>query len=268
MNKDNDNSSKSRKNPSKLPTIQFLKESGIKYLVFLGKCIQYYGIKTVFVFILGVILATIFLYVGNQTRVPFINKFFKVTVTNQAPVLSGVPTTTEYRYVGGEKLMFFAEAHDDDKNLKDTPYSLIDHDGSGMIIDSKSGKVEWSMDFSGTYKITVIAKDKFDAIDYQTFTVTDQKEITIRGCVKTKVGEESKPFINPFEIGVLLGTRRGPFNDTEEADGSFSLEVPFSKKYNIVIWDEEFSNFRYFGDKGVQRVDGKYFFRHALVIFD
>ena len=267
MNKGNDNSSGSRKNPSKPSIIQFLKASGIKTLVFLGKCMQHFGIKTVFVFGLGIILATIFLYVGNQTRVPFINKFFKVTVTNQAPVLSGVPTTTVYRNAR-ETLTFVATATDEDDNLKESPFSLKDPDGSGMTIDAKTGIVDWTMVSDGTYEITVIAKDKYDATDYKTFTVTDQKIIILGGYVKTKVGEESKPFINPFEIGVLLGTRRGPFNDTEEADGSFSLEVPFSKKYNIVIWDEGFSNFRYFGDKDVQRVDGKYFFQHALVIFD
>lgn len=267
MNKGNDNSSRARKTPSKSFT-QFLKESDIKPLVFLGKCMKFFGPKCVIVFFLGVILASIILYVGNQTRIPFINKFFKVTVTNHAPVLNGVPTTTVCLNAG-EKLTFTATARDDDKNLKEFPYSLKDPDGSGMTIDAKTGKVDWPMvSDGGTYEITVIAKDKYDATDYKTFTVTDQKIIILRGYVKTKVGEESKPFINPFEIGVLLGTRRGPFNDTEEADGSFSLEVPFSKKYNIVIWDEEFSNFRYFGDKDVQRVDGKYFFRHALVIFD
>ena len=265
MNKGNDNSSRARKTPSKSFS-QFLKESDIKPLVFLGKCWQFFGPKCVIVFFLGVIIVTIYLYVFaiNNNRLPLINKF---EVTNHAPVLSGVPTTTEYRNAR-ETLTFVATATDEDDNLKDAPYSLKDPDGSGMIIDSKSGIVDWTMKSGGTYKITVIAKDEYDATDYKNFTVTDQKEITIRGCVKTKVGEESKPFINPFEIGVLLGTRRGPFNDTEEADGSFSLEVPFSKKYNIVIWDEGFSNFRYFGDKDVQRVDGKYFFQHALVIFD
>ena len=267
MNKDNDNSSKSRKNPSKPPFSQFLRESGIKALAFLGKCMQFFGIKTVFVFLLGVIIATIILYVGNQNRILFINKFFTVTVTNQAPVLSHVPTTTVYKNVK-DKLTFIATATDEDNNLKDLPFSLKDPDGSGMTIDAKTGIVDWTMLRPGTYEITVIVKDKYDATDYKTFTVTDQKMIILKGYVKTKVGEESKPFINPFEIGVLLGSRRGPFNDTEEADGSFSVEVPHLKKYNIVIWDEEFSNFRYFGDKGVQKVDDKYFFKHNLVIFD
>jgi len=266
MNKGNDNSSRARKTRSKL-FLKFLKGSGIKTLVFLGKCMQFYGIKTVFVFILGMLFASIlYVYAGNYlNRVPIINKLIKVT--NHAPVLSGVPTTTEYRNAR-ETLTFVATATDEDNNLKESPFSLKDPDGSGMTIDAKTGIVDWTMVSDGTYEITVIAKDKYDATDYKTFTVTDQKKITLGGYVKTKVGEESKPFINPFEIGVLLGTRRGPFNDTEEADGSFSLEVPFSKKYNIVIWDEGFSNFRYFGDKDVQRVDGKYFFQHALVIFD
>ena len=236
MNKGNDNSSRARKTRSKL-FLKFLKESGIKTLVFLGKCMQFYGIKTVFVFILGMLFASIlYVYAGNYlNRVPIINKLIKVT--NHAPVLSGVPTTTEYRFVGGEKLIFFAEAHDDDKNLKDTPYSLIDHDGSGMIIDSKSGKVEWSMDFSGTYKITVIAKDKFDAIDYQTFTVTDQKEITIRGCVKRKIkeGNDIKSFYEPFEIALAVD-RQGPFNKSTIKDGSYKVKFPYLREYDVVVW--------------------------------
>ncbi len=235
MNKGNDNSSRARKTRSKL-FLKFLKESGIKTLVFLGKCMQHFGIKTVFVFILGMLFASIlYVYAGNYlNRVPIINKLIKVT--NHAPVLSGVPTTTEYRFVGGEKLMFFAEAHDDDKNLKDKPYSLIDHDGSGMIIDSKSGKVEWSMDFSGTYKITVIAKDEYDATDYKNFTVTDQKDITISGYVKIKEGNDMKLFSKPFEVGILEN-RGGPFNRTIENVGLFSIEeVPFLKKYDIAVW--------------------------------
>lgn len=91
MNKGNDNSYRARKTPSKSFS-QFLKESGIKPLVFLGKCMQFFGTKTIIAFGLGIILATICLYVGNQARIPFINKLFKVT--NHAPVLIDVPTTT------------------------------------------------------------------------------------------------------------------------------------------------------------------------------
>jgi len=95
------------------------------------------------------------------------------------------------------------------------------------------------------------------------------KEIILWGNVKTKEEEGGlEPFKNEFQLGVLSGRRHGPFNDTEEADGSFSVEVPHLKKYNIVIWDEQFSNFRYFGDKSIQNVDGKYEFKHNLVIFD
>ena len=92
MNKGNNNSSRSRKTPSKSFS-QFLKESDIKPLVFLGKCMQFFGTKTVIAFILGIILATICLYAGNYYRIPFINKLFKVT--NHAPVLIDVPTTTD-----------------------------------------------------------------------------------------------------------------------------------------------------------------------------
>jgi len=238
MNKGTDNSSRTRKNPSKPPIIQFLKESGIKTLVFLGKCMQFFGIKTVFVFILGIILATIFLYVGNHYRIPLINKFFKVTVTNQAPVLSltGVPTTKVYKNVG-DTLTFIAYATDEDDNLKDAPYSLKDHDGSDMIIDSKSGIVDWTMKSDGPYRITVIAKDEYDATDYKNFTVTDRKYITLRGCVKTREGNDMKLFSKPFEAGILEN-RGGPFNRTIENVGVFSLEeIPFFKKYDIVIWD-------------------------------
>jgi len=92
MNKGNNNSSRSRKTPSKSFS-QFLKESDIKPLVFIGKCMQFFGTKTVIAFILGIILATICLYAGNYYRIPFINKLFKVT--NHAPVLIDVPTTTD-----------------------------------------------------------------------------------------------------------------------------------------------------------------------------
>ena len=97
----------------------------------------------------------------------------------------------------------------------------------------------------------------------------EPKEIILYGNVKIKEEEGGlEPFKNEFQVGVLSGRRQGPFNDTEEADGSFSLEVHLLKKYNIVVWDEQFSNFRYFGDKDVQRVDGKYEFQHDLIIFD
>jgi hypothetical protein len=161
-----------------------------------------------------------------------INKF---EVTNHAPVLSGVPTTTVYLNVE-EKLIFVAKAHDDDKNLKEFPFSLKDHDGSGMIIDSKSGIVDWTMKSGGTYKITVIAKDEYDATDYKNFTVTDQKDITISGYVKIKEGNDMKLFSEPFEVGILEN-RGGPFNRTIENVGLFSIEeVPFLKKYDIVVW--------------------------------
>jgi len=99
--------------------------------------------------------------------------------------------------------------------------------------------------------------------------LSKQNGILLYGNVKIKEEEGViKPFKNEFQVGVLSGRRQGPFNDTEEADGSFSLEVPLLKKYNIVVWDEQFSNFRYFGDKDVQRVDGKYEFQHDLIIFN
>jgi hypothetical protein len=255
MNKGNDNSSRARKTPSKSFS-QFLKESDIKPLVFLGKCWQFFGPKCVIVFFLGVIIVTIYLYVFaiNNNRLPLINKF---EVTNHAPVLSGVPTTTVYLNVE-EKLIFVAKAHDDDKNLKEFPFSLKDHDGSGMIIDSKSGIVDWTMKSGGTYKITVIAKDEYDATDYKNFTVTDQKDITISGYVKIKEGNDMKLFSEPFEVGILEN-RGGPFNRTIENVGLFSIEeVPFLKKYDIVVWRTDSKLFTVYYGVEIKRYGDEY----------
>jgi len=174
MNKSNDNSSRARRTPSKSFS-QFLKESDIKPLVFFGKCLQFFGPKTVIVFFLGALL------------IWALALYFPLPLYN--------------------------------------------------ILSKQNGIV--------------------------------QNEILLHGNIKIKKEEGGlEPFKNEFQIGVLSGSRRGPFNDTEEADGSFSVEVPHLKKYNIVIWDEEFSNFRYFGDKGIQKVDGKYCFQHDLEISD
>jgi len=255
MNKGNDNSSRARKTPSKSFS-QFLKESDIKPLVFLGKCWQFFGPKCVIVFFLGVIIVTIYLYVFaiNNNRLPLINKF---EVTNHAPVLSGVPTTTEYRNAR-ETLTFVATATDEDDNLKDAPYSLKDPDGSGMIIDSKSGIVDWTMKSGGTYKITVIAKDEYDATDYKNFTVTDQKDITISGYVKIKEGNDMKLFSEPFEVGILEN-RGGPFNRTIENVGLFSIEeVPFLKKYDIVVWRTDSKLFTVYYGVEIKRYGDEY----------
>ena len=240
MNKGTDNPSRARKTHSNSFT-QLLIESNIWFLPFIGKCLQFIGIKfgkkTAIALILGIILGIIGLYGYTlyYEHLPWRNKF---KVPNHAPVLSltGVPTTKVYKNVG-ETLTFIANATDQDDNLKDAPYSLKDPDGSGMIIDSKSGIVEWTMKSNGPYKITVIAKDEYDATDYKNFTVTDQKYITISGFVKTKEGNDMKLFSEPFEVGILE-KRGGPFNRTIENVGFFYLkEVPLLKKYDIVIWD-------------------------------
>lgn len=174
MNKGNDNSSRARKTPSKSFS-QLLIESDIKPLVFIGRCIRFFGIKYVIVFFLG----ALFIWV----------------------------------------LALF--------------YPL-----PGYTIFYRQNGIK-------------------------------QNDILLHGNVKIKKEEGGlEPFKNEFLLGVLLGSRRGPFNDIEKADGSFSVEVPLLKKYNIVVWDEEFSNFKYFGDRDVKKVDGKYCFQHDLEISD
>jgi len=173
MNKGNDNSSRARKTPSKSFS-QFLKESDIKPLVFLGKCWQFFGPKCVIAFLVGIL--SIWLYCLAYP-LPGYNLFYK----------NGI----------------------------------------------------------------------------------EPKEIILYGNVKIKEEEGGlEPFKNEFQVGVLSGRRHGPFNDTEEADGSFSVEVPHLKKYNIVVWNENFTNFRYFGDKDIQKVDNKYLFKNDLIMFD
>jgi hypothetical protein len=141
-----------------------------------------------------------------------------------------------YKNVGDES-SFVAIATDEDDNLKEEPFSLKDPDGSGSEIDPKTGQVTLKMDRSDRYEITVIVKDKFDAIDYQTFTLTDQRTISLSGFVKTVKGEDIKPFRQEFDI--IIGKRCGPFNKTTIKDGSFIIpEVTFSQRYHIMVWPE------------------------------
>ena len=242
MNKSNDNSSRARKTRLNSFT-QLLIESDTWCLPFIGKCLQFFGIKigkkTVIALILGIILPTIIIYGYTliYNHLPFIKNHFEVTgVTNHAPVLSSVPTSMVYKNVGDES-SFVAKATDEDNNLKEEPFSLKDPDGSGSEIDPETGQVTLKMDKSDRYEITVIAKDKFDAIDYQTFTLTDQKIISLSGFVKTVKGEDIKPFCQEFDI--IIGKRCGPFNKTTLKNGSFIIPgVTFSQRYHIMVWPE------------------------------
>jgi hypothetical protein len=173
MNKGNDNSSKSRKNPSKPPFSQFLKESGIKNLEFLGKCMQYWGVKPALIFIFG----AVFIWA--------LALFFPLP-------------------------------------------------GYNVFSEQNGNK---------------------------------QKDILIHGNVKIEKEGGLEDYEEPFLIGVFVGDLHGPLNDNVQADGSFSVEVPFKRKYNIVIWDSKFSHFiKYFGDRTVKQIDNDYCFYPDLEI--
>jgi len=173
MNKSNDNSSKSRKNPSKPPFSQFLRESGIKTLEFLGKCMQYWGVKPALIFLFG----AVFMWA----------------------------------------LALF--------------YPL-----PGYNVFSEQNGIE-------------------------------QNDILIHGNVKIEKEGGLEDYEESFLIGVFVGDLHGPLNDNVQADGSFSVEVPFKRKYNIVIWDSKFSHFiKYFGDRTVRKIDNDYCFYPDLEI--
>lgn len=93
------------------------------------------------------------------------------------------------------------------------------------------------------------------------------KEILIHGNVKIEKEGGLEDYEESFLIGVFVGDLHGPLNNNVQADGSFSVEVPFKRKYNIVIWDSKFSNFiKYFGDRTVKKIDNDYCFYPDLEI--